>query len=183
MDIILKSGLVTLRRLESSDLVDMKFISGISKFYEDKLTLTEIRDEIWRLSGKFGIEIDNDLFFVIEINKRASGFILVDNYKELDKNITYFGEGEDPIKLSGDINIYLLKEFRDLGFREESMNLFLDYCFNSEDFFQLISFIDKKNTRLIKFYEKLGFIKVKFNPFFKPNFKFIINKDKFNLYN
>jgi RimJ/RimL family protein N-acetyltransferase len=176
---ILKSELVTLRRLESSDLVDMKFISGISKFYEDKLTLLDIRDEIWRLSNKFGVGIDKDLFFIIEINKRASGFILLDNYKEFDYSNKF---NSIPSEIfSGDLEIYLLKEFRDLGFREDSMKLFLDYCFNNNLIYQVISFVDKKNIPTINFFEKLGFTREKFNPFFRPNFKFILNKDKFNL--
>ncbi len=65
----------------------------------------------------------------------------------------------DPYHNRAGVGIMLNKVFEGKGYASQSLQLFIDYCFNTLGIFQLYSSITSNNTKSIHLFEKMGFIK------------------------
>lgn len=63
----------------------------------------------------------------------------------------------DPIHMRAGVGILLQKEFRKQGHASESLQLLLDYCFNTLMLKQVYCLIDVLNTDSINLFKKIGF--------------------------
>ena len=63
----------------------------------------------------------------------------------------------DPIHMRAGVGILLQKEFRKQGYANESLQLLLDYCFNTLMLKQVYCLIDVLNTDSINLFKKIGF--------------------------
>lgn len=118
--------------------------------------------EIWRVSetympySLYQIEeflLNNrDLFSVRQIR-----FII--ERKEDNKNIGCIDLYDfDPIHMRAGVGILLQKDFRKQGYAKESLQLLLDYCFNTLMLKQVYCLIDVLNTDSINLFTKIGFV-------------------------
>ena len=64
----------------------------------------------------------------------------------------------DPIHMRAGVGILLQKEFRKQGHASESLQLLLDYCFNTLMLKQVYCLIDALNTDSINLFKKIGFV-------------------------
>ena len=117
--------------------------------------------EIWRVSetympySLYQIEEfllnNSDLFsmrqirFIIERNDDNKNIGCIDLYDF------------DPIHMRAGVGILLQKKFRKQGYASESLQLLLDYCFNTLMLKQVYCLIDVLNTDSINLFKKIGF--------------------------
>ena len=118
--------------------------------------------EIWRVSetympySLYQIEEfllnNSDLFSMRQIR-----FII--ERKEDNKNIGCIDLYDfDPIHMRAGVGILLQKEFRKQGYANESLQLLLDYCFNTLMLKQVYCLIDALNADSINLFTKTGFV-------------------------
>ena len=118
--------------------------------------------EIWRVSetympySLYQIEEfllnNSDLFSMRQIR-----FII--ERKDDNKNIGCIDLYDfDPIHMRAGVGILLQKEFRKQGHASESLQLLLDYCFNTLMLKQVYCLIDALNTDSINLFKKIGFV-------------------------
>jgi len=178
MDENLCLGRVTLRRLEESDLNCEEFILGLSDHYNHKHSLNKTRESLKTLNNFFGSDSNNVVFFIIQIDKKPSGFMLLDNIRVYNKSSTYSSRKNKDSEKSGELGTFIIKKYRGYRFINSCMKLFLKYCFEKCDISQINSIIEKNNISSIKLNEKFGFDKVNFR-FSFSNFKFILTRYKY----